>query len=209
MSVTDSEMPTESALECESESSTASDSGRESGLPTVPAWAQGSVPAWVPESASGRESVWVRESGLPTVPAWVPESALGLAPGLELDLAPDSVIPVLLARESALALASQLESAPDLVLGSVPGLEPESASGRESGLPTVPAWVPESALGLAPGLELDLAPDSVIPVLLARESALALASQLESELGEDRNQRHLQPLSLPLLRLLPRIYPGK
>ena len=194
MSVTDSEMPTESALECESESSTASDSGRESGLPTVPAWAQGSVPAWVPESASGRESVWVRESGLPTVPAWVPESALGLAPGLELDLAPDSVIPVLLARESALALASQLESAPDLVLGSVPGLEPESASGRESGLPTVPAWVPESRLESASQ---------------ALESVSELAPQLASELGEDRNQRHLQPLSLPLLRLLPRIYPGK
>ena len=170
MSVTDSEMPTESALECESESSTASDSGRESGLPTVP--------AWVPESASGRESVWV------------PESALGLAPGLEPESASDSVIPVLLARESALALASQLESAPDLVLGSVPGLEPESASGRESGLPTVPAWVPESRLESA-------------------SQALGSAPELASDSGEDRNRRYRQIPSSPRVRLPPRIYPGR
>ena len=65
-----------------------------------------SVPAWVPESASGRESVWV------------PESALGLAPGLEPDLAsvPESA-PELLAR------ASELESRSDS------GWEPESAFG--------------------------------------------------------------------------------
>ena len=179
-----------------------------------------SVPAWVPESASGRESVWVRESGLPTVPVWVPESALGLAPGLELDLAPDSVIPVLLARESASVWvpvpASDSGLEPESLAWaseSVPGLEPEMLTGSDSVMPmasqalesvsvipmasptgsalaseslawaseSVPAWVPES--------------------VWARESA--------SELGEDRNQRHLQPLSLPLLRLLPRIYPGK
>ena len=81
---------------------------------------------------------------------------------------------------------------------------------------------------------LESASDSEMPVLLARESEsdsdLVLASVMPmalqasdsawvpesvwaresaSELGEDRNQRHLQPLSLPLLRLLPRIYPGK
>ena len=109
-------------------------------------------------------------------------------------------------------MASQL----GLASGSVPGLEPESA--LES------AWVPGLASGSVPGLEpesvpvweqdSDLVLASVMPMALqASDSAWVpesvWARESASELGEDRNQRHLQPLSLPLLRLLPRIYPGK
>ena len=69
-------------------------------------------------------------------------------------------------------------------------------------------WVP------VPESDSDLVLASVMPMALqASDSAWVpesvWARESASELGEDRNQRHLQPLSLPLLRLLPRIYPGK
>ena len=79
-----------------------------------------------------------------SVPGLEPESALASdsVPGLEPESALASVMP----------MASQaLESAwvPGLASGSVPGLEPESVPvwARESGLPTVPAWVPDLASG--------------------------------------------------------------
>lgn len=128
-----------------------------------------------PRLDSGRKSespmVSASDSGLePESLAWASESVPGLEP--EMLTGSDSVMPVLLARESASVWVPVPESDSDLVLASV---MPMASQASDS------AWVPES--------------------VWARESA--------SELGEDRNQRHLQPLSLPLLRLLPRIYPGK
>ena len=102
-------------------------------------------------------------------------------------------------------MASQL----GLASGSVPGLEPESALASVMPMASQAlesAWVPDLASvpesELAPELLAQASDSAWVPESVwARESA--------SELGEDRNQRHLQPLSLPLLRLLPRIYPGK
>ena len=167
-----------------------------------------SVPAWVPESASGRES------GLPTVPVWVPESALGLAPGLELDLAPDSVIPVLLARESASVWvpvpASDSGLEPESLAWaseSVPGLEPEMLTGSDSVMPmasqalesvsVIPmasptgsalaseslAWASESVPGLEP--EMLTGSDSVMPM-----ASQALESV--SDLVRDRTRHRRQ-----------------
>ena len=152
-----------------------------SGLVIPVLLARESASAWVPELEPGSVPVWAQESE--SVPVW--EQGSDSVPESDLVLA--SVMP----------MASQaLESASDSEMPVL--LARESAS----------VWVPvpesDSELALASvmqmasqALESAWVPESV----WARESA--------SELVEDRNQRHLQPLSLPLLRLLPRIYPGK
>lgn len=202
MPVTDSVIPMASQLELEPDLASVpawvSESvwARESGLPTVP--------AWVPESASGRESVWV------------PESALGLAPGLEPDLAsvPESA-PELLARASELESRSDSGWEPESAFGSVMPMASQALeSASDSEMPVLLARESASVWVPVPESDSDLVLASVMPMALqASDSAWVpesvWARESASELGEDRNQRHLQPLSLPLLRLLPRIYPGK
>ena len=173
-------------------------------IPMASQLALASVPAWVPESASGRESVWV------------PESALGLAPGLEPDLAsvPESA-PELLARASELESRSDSGWEPESAFGSVMPMASQALeSASDSEMPVLLARESASVWVPVPESDSDLVLASVMPMALqASDSAWVpesvWARESASELGEDRNQRHLQPLSLPLLRLLPRIYPGK
>ena len=111
---------------------------------------------------------------------------------------------------------SEIPTVPRLARASesVPGLEPEMPTGSGLVIPELLARESASVWVPVPESDSDLVLASVMPMASqASDSAWVpesvWARESASELGEDRNQHHLRPLSLPLLRLLPRIYPGK